>query len=166
MSSQSRDERVQQIQIETRGLHSAVDTLNQAVADLLGIHRTDLRCIDILSRSYPVTASQLAELSGLTTGAMTSVLDRLERAGFARRVPDLADRRRVLVEPTAKAQEMGKEVYGDLVRRTHQLLLEFTDEELDVIHRYIHIGRAFTAEYAEQIQQRAAEIRAHLDQFE
>src|SRR5690606_7599808 len=125
-------------QLSTRALHSAVDALNQAVADLLGIHRTDLRCIDILARHHPVSASQLAELAGLTTGAMTSVLDRLEREGFARRVPDLKDRRRVLVEPTAKAQEMGKVVYGDLVRRTHQFLLQFTDEELDVIHRYVH----------------------------
>jgi DNA-binding MarR family transcriptional regulator len=143
-----------------------VDVLNQTVAELLGIHRTDLRCIEILARAHPVTASRLAELSGLTTGAMTSVLDRLERAGFARRVPDLADRRRVLVEPTAKAQEMGKEVYGDLVRQTHQFLLQFTDEELDVIHRYIQEGRDLTAGYAGQIQQRAAQIRAHLDQIE
>ena len=67
---------------------------------------------------------------------------------------------------TAEAEEMGKKVYGNLVRRTHQFLLHFTDEELDVIHRYVQEGRALTAEYAEQIQQRASEIRSHLDQIE
>jgi DNA-binding MarR family transcriptional regulator len=64
---------------------------NDSIAHLLpcqklGINRTDLRCLNIVDNQGPMTAGRLAELSGLTTAAVTTVLDRLERAGYARRV--------------------------------------------------------------------------------
>ena len=77
---------------------NATDRYDQAVADAIGINRTDMRCLDVIQREGPVPAGRLADETGLTTGAITTVLDRLERAGFARRTRDPADRRRVLVE--------------------------------------------------------------------
>ena len=69
---------------------------------LLGLNRTDTRCLDIIERLDGVSAGRLASEAGLSTGAVTTVLDRLERAGYARRVPDPGDRRRVLVELTPR----------------------------------------------------------------
>src|SRR4051794_32053548 len=69
----------------------------QAVADQLGLNLTDLSCTGILSAEGPITAGRLAELTGLTTGAITGVIDRLERAGYVRRESDPNDRRRVVV---------------------------------------------------------------------
>src|SRR5215813_7664872 len=70
---------------------------SQAVAERLGINSTDLECLDSVVLRGPLTAGELADATGLTTGAITGVIDRLERAGFARRERDKDDRRRVLV---------------------------------------------------------------------
>src|ERR1700734_2618292 len=67
------------------------------VAERLGINSTDLECLDHVVLRGPISAGALAEATGLTTGAITGVIDRLERAGFARREPDPEDRRKVLV---------------------------------------------------------------------
>src|SRR4051794_1476360 len=83
---------------EVRRSQLATDRFDQAVADALGVNRTDMRCLDVLEREGPVTAGRLAGSTGLTSGAITTVIDRLERGGFARRLRDPGDRRRVLVE--------------------------------------------------------------------
>jgi DNA-binding MarR family transcriptional regulator len=70
---------------------------SQAIAGRLGINSIDLECLDIIGLSGSVTAGQLAEATGLTTGAITGVIDRLEMAGYARRERDANDRRKVLV---------------------------------------------------------------------
>src|SRR4030081_3058399 len=70
---------------------------SQTVAERLGINSTDLECLDCVVLRGPLTAGELAEATGLTTGAITGVIDRLERAGFARRESDGNDRRKVLV---------------------------------------------------------------------
>lgn len=154
LADQTRAELARRIQFELRGLHNAVDTLNQRVADQLGVHRTDLRCIDVLSREHPMTAGRLAEVSGLTTGAVTAVIDRLEAAGYAYRVPDPNDRRRVLVEPTERVAEIGRRVYGDLVKQTAGLLEGYSDYELLRIFDFIQRGRQVTLAYADDIVER------------
>ena len=79
---------------------------HQAVADSLGLNDTDHRCLDIILKgpsifgSGPITPSQLAKQCRLTSGAVTGVLDRLERAGFVKRVHDPEDRRRIIIQPT------------------------------------------------------------------
>lgn len=90
---------------ELRRSQAATDRYDQAVADTLGINRTDMRCLDVIESEGPVAAGRLAEATGLTTGAITTVLDRLEKRGFARRVPDPRDRRRVLVELDPRVRE-------------------------------------------------------------
>jgi DNA-binding MarR family transcriptional regulator len=79
---------------------------SQAVAQRLGINSTDLECLDHIVLRGPLTAGALAEATGLTTGAITGVIDRLERAGFARRERDSEDRRKVSVcaDPVAVAR--------------------------------------------------------------
>src|SRR5256885_1340126 len=69
----------------------------QAVAERAGISNSDLECMDFLIMEGRVTAGRLAELTGLTTGAITGVVDRLERAGYVRRERDETDRRKVFI---------------------------------------------------------------------
>src|SRR5437763_16142420 len=95
---------------EVRANQRATDVVDDLICQLLGINRTDARCLDILDERGRMNAGDLAEASRLTTGAITAVIDRLERAGLARRVPDPADRRRVLVEPTPKAYQIAAEL--------------------------------------------------------
>ena len=76
------------------------DAFDNLAAERLGVNETDLHCLNIIENSGGLTAGELAAQAGLTNGAVTGVIDRLEKAGFARRVPDPADRRRVNVEVT------------------------------------------------------------------
>jgi DNA-binding MarR family transcriptional regulator len=73
----------------------------EAIAERLGLNVTDLRALELVVAEPGMTAGLVAERSGLTTGAVTGVLDRLERAGFVERRPDPADRRSVTVQPVA-----------------------------------------------------------------
>ena len=71
-----------------RAYQTGVDNFDQAVADHIGINRTDGRCIDLIDQAGGMTAGELAKAAGLTTGAVTAVIDRLEKAGVAQRVAD------------------------------------------------------------------------------
>src|SRR5947208_17028807 len=76
------------------------NAFDNLAAERLGITRTALLCLNAIENSGGLTAGQIATHTGLTTGAVTGVIDRLERAGYARRIPDPKDRRRVAVEVT------------------------------------------------------------------
>lgn len=94
---------------EARRYMAAYALFNQAVADHLGLHPTDVQCLNLLSlEEGPVTTGRVAELTGLTTGSATRLVDRLERSGYVTRERDTEDRRRVLValEP-ARMEELG-----------------------------------------------------------
>ena len=115
-------------------------------ARLLGVNDTDLHCLNIIENSGGLTAGELAGESGLTNGAITGVLDRLEKVGFARRVPDPSDRRRVNVEVTAAFYERAGFVWGPAAADWHETLSKrFTAEELELIvsflHETIEVGR-------------------------
>ena len=83
-------------------MSTATVMFHQAIADRLGLNVTDHKCMDLLLINGPLSAGQLAEMTGLTTGAITAVIDRLEQAGFARREHDFRDRRRVTVQVIPK----------------------------------------------------------------
>jgi DNA-binding MarR family transcriptional regulator len=108
---------------------SAFDNL---AAERLGLIPTDLHCINIIENSGGLSAGKLAVEAGLTTGAVTGVMDRLERAGYARRVPDPADRRRVLLEVTPKFYARANRIWGPLAADwASRLSGQFTAEELE-----------------------------------
>ena len=108
MSRRLKDELIRDVIQLAREHQAANDAFDEVAYEKLGINRTDGRCLDILENQGPMTAGRLAELSGLTTAAVTSVLDRLEKAGYARRVRDENDRRQVIVELTPRlAEDLG-----------------------------------------------------------
>src|SRR5215203_2831126 len=113
MSKQSKSELVAQVQREVRSAQSAVAAVDHAVAERLGINATDHRCLDILDQRGPTTAGRLADALGLSRSAVTTVLDRLERLRYVRRLANPDDRREVLVALTPLLYRRARELYGD-----------------------------------------------------
>ncbi len=143
---------------EIRASQRATDAVDELVIQLLGVNRTDSRCIDILEQHGRMSAGQLASLSGLSTGAVTAVVDRLERAGYARRVPDANDRRRVQVELTERAQELIWELMGRPMREAATPVMErYSDGELKLLTEFQRQAREFQERHAEWLKQRLAD---------
>src|SRR5580698_8943858 len=135
-----RPELIAQTAAEVRAQQIAYDRFHDAVASYLGINRTDLRCLDILDLAGRQTAGKLAAEVGLSSGAVTAMLDRLEKTGYVRRLRDPGDRRRVLVEPAELARERGWEVYQPFEEATVPMFARFTDEQLAVVRDFLRIG--------------------------
>src|ERR1700722_9954215 len=98
-----------QLRSEIVGYFGAASEFDERVAKKFNLSRTDMRCLDLLGRRGPMTAGQLAEESGLSTGAVTFLLDRLEEAGMVKRRRGTDDRRRGWVEvgPAAERRLAG-----------------------------------------------------------
>lgn len=105
---------------------------SQAVAGKLGMNSTDLECLDHIVRG-PVTAGRLAELTGLTTGAITGVIDRLERLGFVRRESDPNDRRKTVVRALPAVLERIAPLFKPMERAAMAALSRYRDGELALI---------------------------------
>ncbi len=143
---------------EVRVNQRATDAVDELLAESLGINRTDARCMDILDQHGRMSAGDLAQESRLTTGAITAVIDRLERAGLARRVPDPSDRRRVLVEPTEKALELANELMIEPMRKLYVPMAErYSDDDLRLILDFTRRGRELQERHAEWLRERLAE---------
>jgi DNA-binding MarR family transcriptional regulator len=152
MSRENRRVLVEAVAHEIRAAQNAVDAFDEAAAALLGINRTDLRCLDILERRGQLTAGELGEAAGLSSGAVTTLLDRLERAGYARRVRDTGDRRRVLVELTAAARRAAGELWGPLGEEARAELERYSDEELAFIRDFHRRGRELNERQIARVQ--------------
>jgi DNA-binding MarR family transcriptional regulator len=139
---------------EVRRSQLATDRFDQAVADAAGLNRTDMRCLDVIEREGSVTAGRLADATGLTTGAITAVLDRLERAGHARRVRDPYDRRRVLVELTPAARAALVEHYAPHAALSERLYRRYTVEQLELLLGFVREGREFNERHAARLEAR------------
>ena len=105
---------------------------HQSVADVLGLHITDHKSLDILYRFGAMPAGRLGGLTGLTTGAVTGIIDRLEEAGYVRRINDPKDRRRTIIDPTGnkKLEKKIEGIFSPLHERMHKLLSSYSDNEL------------------------------------
>src|SRR5437660_12760577 len=106
---------------------------HQAVADRLGLHVSDLRCLNILLEAGSIPAGEIGERTGLTTGAVTRMVDRLERAGYVRREPDPADRRRVMVSPVAERMATIAPMYAGMAEAWATAMSDYDDEQLALI---------------------------------
>jgi DNA-binding MarR family transcriptional regulator len=142
---------------ESRINQNAADTMDAAVAAFLGVNRTDVLCLDILARLGTVSAGRLAEESRLTSGAMTAVLDRLEKAGYVQRVDDPVDRRRVLVETTDRFRELAEHAWGPIAGGLIAAGSRFTKEQIDGIREFFQLGTDLNYRRAEELSAEAAE---------
>ena len=113
---------------------------SQSVAGRLGMNSTDLECLDHILRG-PVTAGRLAELTGLTTGAITGVIDRLERIGLARRESDPDDRRKTVVRALPTVLERIAPLFEPMERAAMGVLSKYRDDELALILNFLTRAR-------------------------
>jgi DNA-binding MarR family transcriptional regulator len=114
------------------------DAFDSLAAERLGVSETDLRCLNIIENSSGLPAGELATQAGLTPGAVTGVIDRLEEAGYARRVSDPADRRRVRLEVTPAFYAAAREIWGPLAADWRSMLARrFTSDELAQITEFL-----------------------------
>ena len=151
MSRQSKEDLIAELTFEVRASQGATDQMDDAACKALGVNRTDGRCLDVIDREGPVSAGRLAEASGLTTAAVTAVIDRLEKAGYARRLSDPDDRRRVLVELTPLMRERAGVIWGPFAV-FRDVLKRYSIEELELLRDFHRVGRQYN-------EQRAAEVR-------
>jgi DNA-binding MarR family transcriptional regulator len=122
---------------ELRRMVANAVLFNQRMADTLKINPTDLQFINLLDIGGPMTPGRLAGLTGLTTGGVTVVLDRLEKAGVIRRERNPKDRRSSLVSVLPKFLRSAEGAYAKMTEATDALLAQFSDRELAVIARFL-----------------------------
>jgi DNA-binding MarR family transcriptional regulator len=125
--------------------------ISDTIAERVGLNSTDLECLDLLFLAGPTTAGRLAEHTGLTTGAMTAVIDRLERARFVRRRRDAADRRRVLVDVLPRALETLGPFYAPLAGAMSRLHDRLGERELVIIVDYLSRALEVSAEHVKRL---------------
>jgi DNA-binding MarR family transcriptional regulator len=143
---------IRDLNVEIRRYQNAQDEFDDAASERLGINRTDQRCMDILDLNGQMTAGQLAVESGLSTGAVTTLLDRLERAGYVRRVRDTVDRRRVLVELTDEARKRAWEIWGPIAEEANEGWANVSDEQLLFLRDFLVGSQEFLARHLERIR--------------
>jgi DNA-binding MarR family transcriptional regulator len=126
---------------------------SQAVASRLGVNSTDLECLGFIVSGQGVSAGDLARATGLTTGAITGVIDRLERAGLAKRAQDPADRRKVLVQATPAAMERVMPLFAPMEQAAMAVIDGYDDQALalilDFLQRAHQAGLEVTAALTE-----------------
>ena len=151
--SEQRTELLAGLSDEFRQFSTATILFHQAIADRMGMHVTDHKCAEILLSAGAITAGELAQRTGLTTGAVTGVIDRLEKAGFVRRAEDPKDRRKVLIEPIPKRIERElKPLFDSIGRALADQCAQYSTRELAVIHDFI--GRFHKTVYQESLKLR------------
>ena len=126
--------------------------LSQTIADKVGIANTDLECMSFLEQDGPMTAGRLAEMTGLTSGAVTRMIDRLEAAKYVRRRGDPSDRRRVVVELNPTRMKEFERFYGPMTGESVALLDRYTDAQLELIAGLLAQMTDFGRRHAERIK--------------
>jgi DNA-binding MarR family transcriptional regulator len=127
-----REETIHNIIDKFREMSTETIMFHQAVADELGLPITDHKCLDLIHRFGAMSAGRLAKLTSLTTGAVTGMIDRLEKAGYVRRTNDPKDRRKTIVEAISnkKLEKKIEMIFMPLHERMHKFLSSYSNSEL------------------------------------
>jgi DNA-binding MarR family transcriptional regulator len=126
---------------------------HQSIATKLGINVTDTRCFELMSRyaQGPLTAGDLARHTGLTTGAVTGILDRLEKAGLVERFRDSSDRRKVFVRPCLEALQRVGRLYEGLATASLKHASGYSTKELELVKSYLEGSLQVLRDQAEKL---------------
>lgn len=149
-------EMVTRVGIQVRQMGAQSVLTSQVIAERFDLHTTDLECLDLIYLRQNPSAGELANATGLTSGAVTALIDRLEDAGFVKRVADPTDRRRlhVQIRPTAIAPI--KAVYEPIQTRMFELWSTYSIQELTVILDFLSRSTKLAVECTEAIRQERA----------
>ena len=152
-SRRKKSELIDELVREFRTSGNQDDAFDTLAAQRLGVNETDLHCLNIVENAGGITAGKLAVLSGLTTGAVTGVIDRLERHGFARRVQDPEDRRRVRIEVTRAFYARADKIWGPVRADWGRALAKFSNEELKLITEFLRASNEVGRRHLDRVRE-------------
>ena len=156
-NANARSRLLDELSVVSRRYMASYALFNQAVADHLGLHPTDLQCLNLLTLERgPVTTGRIAELTGLTTGSATRLVDRLEKAGYVVRERDAGDRRRVLVATVPEKITEFRRMWDRLGGGWVSLFDDLDDSQLALIIDHMRRTTEFSA--AQVARLRAGEV--------
>jgi DNA-binding MarR family transcriptional regulator len=136
-----------------RELSARTLMFHAAIAERVGLSATEHKALDLLSRSGALTAGQLAEVTGLTTGAITGLIDRLEKMGFVRRERSSSDRRKVVICPIV--EKMEREIaplFVSINQQMENLFSGYSEQELAIIQDFVSRSIAVLQEETKNLQ--------------
>jgi DNA-binding MarR family transcriptional regulator len=131
---------------------TATVLFHNAIADRVGLNATESKTLDLLTRLGPLTAGEIARHTGLATASVTSLIDGLERKGFARRRRDEEDRRRVIVEPVMEKIEAFGPYFAVFSELTTELIEAYTEAEIELILDVMARVTSFMQRATERLQ--------------
>jgi DNA-binding MarR family transcriptional regulator len=134
-----RDELTQALDREGRRTGSLGTLHARAIAERAGVHQTDFEALDVLDWTGPIAAGELAKRVGVTSGAITGVVDRLERDGWVRRVRDADDRRKVIVEMVPDRIDLAEQaaMFAPLLADLAAINERYDDDQLATVLEYL-----------------------------
>ena len=156
--TRKRSELLEALEHQSREFSTRTVIFHHFIGELLGLNPTDHKCLDVILRTKsPMTASQLAEETGLSTGAITGVVDRLEKAGYVSRKRDPKDRRLIYVDPLLdKAMVKMSPIFEPIKQSSRNLYSKYTDDELELILDFIINCNKMTQEMTINLKRRRA----------
>lgn len=145
-SPKKREELLAELEREVRQTNVLGEFFFRAIADRVGLNAIDLQVVNILDMTGPATAGELAEMTGVTTGAITGLINRLERVGLVRRERDPEDRRRVIVRLVPNEEFMRKAgpIFDSIGRSWAGLVSDYDDEQLAFLVDFLRRSNAMT----------------------
>lgn len=138
--SRDKDAKAKQLNKLIQELHKygmRTSIFQQNMAQKMGVVHTDLKTADILNETGPITAGELSKITGLSTGSVTALVDRLEKAGYVRREKDESDRRRVMIVPLPERHKEIMSHYEFLSIKIKQLCDKYDDHELELVLNFL-----------------------------
>jgi DNA-binding MarR family transcriptional regulator len=152
MSSDKRNSLRRQVGEEVRAFQCAVDAVDEAVAERLGVNRTDLRCLDVLLQLGEATPGELCTRLGLTTGSVTAMLDRLETMGYLSRSRHPSDRRKVVVRPSREVARLGGKFYGPIAEAGARSIAGYDSRDLELLIGFLRQSRKLQEQHVERVR--------------
>jgi DNA-binding MarR family transcriptional regulator len=149
----NRNQIVKEMDLRLRAFTTSAVLAANSIAQQVGMGMNELKCAEFLVRMGPMSAGKLAELAGLTTGAITGIVDRLEKAGWAKRVADPNDRRRVIIHPGPQETETVDGLYSAYMDSLTNLLARYSDDELVLMTEFIDSLTKLNNEQASRLNQ-------------
>ncbi|CAN7616135.1 MarR family transcriptional regulator [Peribacillus frigoritolerans] len=121
--------------LQRYGMRSVL--FQQNMAHKIGVSHTDLKSAEILNETGPITAGELSKITGLSTGSVTALINRLEKSGYVKRERDQLDGRKVMIMPIPERQEQIKSHYQSLSMATKELCSAYNEQELILINQFV-----------------------------
>lgn len=139
--------------VAVQAYQSAVDDFDRELARLMGVNETDLRCLEILFAVEEITPRELSRQLGLTTGSVTTMLDRLEKLAYLTRTPHPDDRRKTLIRVTPEAARRAFGLIGPFLDDAGRKVFDrYTPDQLELVIDYLTFSRDVQQQHVERLR--------------